>query len=75
MADALAVRLGAPHRASEVGSAPAESSRSPGTPVFAGVARSRMTQEDLGLAVAHNRKVTTRLFASFRVEGSTEPSA
>ena len=76
MADALAVRLGAPHRASEVGPAPAEPSRfPPSTAVFAGVARSRMTQEDLGLAVAHNRKVTTRLFASFRVEGSTEPSA
>jgi uncharacterized protein YggE len=67
VAEALGVRLGAPHRMGEVPPKLAE----PATlapAMFAGVSRARaMSQEDLGLSVSHHRKVVTRLSASFRV--------
>jgi uncharacterized protein YggE len=70
VAEALGVRLGAPHRAGEVvpGGAEVHTYPAPGGVAFAGVARARMSQEDLGLAVTHYRKVTTRLSAAFRIE-------
>jgi uncharacterized protein YggE len=70
VAEALGVRLGAPHRASEVvpGGAEAHAYPPAAGAVFAGVARASVSQADLGLAVTHHRKVTTRLSAAFRIE-------
>jgi uncharacterized protein YggE len=75
VAEALGVRLGAPHRTSEVVPASEEPQPHPftGAPVLMSVARASMSQEDLGLAVTHHRKVTTRLSAAFRIE--TGPAA
>ncbi len=70
VAAALGVRLGPPHRASEVvpGDAGARAYPAPAAIAFAGVARASMRQEDLGLSVTHHRQVTTRLSAAFRIE-------
>jgi uncharacterized protein YggE len=67
IADALGVRLLGPYRVCEVvpRTEPVEAHFA--EPVFGGIARARMTQEDLGLMVSHHRKVTTRLSAAFRV--------